>query len=345
MADQVTLQDVADRAGVHRSTVALALRDSPRIPAETRQRICTIAEQLGYRQNPLVAALMQSRRVGKLVKHVTLAFVTNYPTRDGWRAERCGRPDFLPGAVERARELGYKLEHFWLAEPGMTPARFCDILGARGIHGLIVGRLPPGQYTLELAWQRFSCVALGMTLRDPILHHATENHFDTVWQAMHQCQQRGYRRVGFVFSGANDSPRVGDRWLGGYLSFQQRLPAAERVPLCPKIPADETTFARWFRRERPDALVVTHSSQAFAWLKKIGQAAPRDIGLVELEMRPEFGCAGVYYDPNKVGALSVEMLISQMHRNETGVPADPHEVMLTGVWRDGRTLAVRQAVP
>ncbi len=27
-------------------------------------------------------------------------------------------------------------------------------------------------------------VALGMTLRSPVLHHVTENHFDTVWQAM-----------------------------------------------------------------------------------------------------------------------------------------------------------------
>ena len=81
----VTLQDVADRAGVHRSTVALALRDHPRIPAATRTRLRALATQLGYRQNPLVAALMRSRRSGRAVKHVTMAFVTNYPTRDGWR--------------------------------------------------------------------------------------------------------------------------------------------------------------------------------------------------------------------------------------------------------------------
>jgi LacI family transcriptional regulator len=58
----VTLQDVADRAGVHRSTVALALRDHPRIPADTRELIRALAEKLGYRKNPLVAALMRSRR-------------------------------------------------------------------------------------------------------------------------------------------------------------------------------------------------------------------------------------------------------------------------------------------
>jgi LacI family transcriptional regulator len=344
MPAQVTLQDVADRAGVHRSTVALALRESPRIPAETRRRICAIAAEMSYRQNPLVAALMQSRRSGNAVKDVTLAYVTNYPTRYGWRPENHDRPDFFPGAVDRARDFGYKLEHFWLAEEGMTPARFCDILAARGINGMIVGRLPPGQYTLELAWRRFSCVALGMTLRDPVLHHVTENHFDTVWQAMEQCQHRGYRRIGFVFSGANDSPRVGDRWLSGYLGYQQRLPANQRLPLCPNIPANEAVFGQWLRKERPDALVVTHSKPALAWLERLGKRIPQDLGVVELEARPEFDCAGVYYDPRKIGALAVDLLIGQLHRNESGVPTDPHEVMLTGVWRDGHTLPVKSIV-
>ena len=184
MPRQATLQDVAVAAGVHRTTVSLALRDHPRIPAATRERIKAIAGRLGYRINPLVAALMQTRRLGRSERHVTLAFVTNYPTRFGWRPKHHDRPDYFPGATRRAHELGYKLEDFWLREPGMTPARFCRILAARGINGLLIARLPPDQHALDLEWNRFSCVALGMTLRSPVLHHVTENHFDTVAQAM-----------------------------------------------------------------------------------------------------------------------------------------------------------------
>ena len=79
MTAQATLQDVADRAGVHRSTVALALRDNPRISSATRQRVQAIARELGYQLNPLVAALMSARRSGNPLKHVTLGYVTNYP--------------------------------------------------------------------------------------------------------------------------------------------------------------------------------------------------------------------------------------------------------------------------
>ena len=300
-----------------------------------------LAQKMGYRQNPLVAALMQSRRRGQAAAHVTLAFVTNYPTRYGWRPEHHDRPDFFPGAVERARAFGYALEHFWLGEPGMTPARFCDILAARGIPGLIVGRLPPGQHAIDLGWSRFSCVALGLTLWSPALHHVTENHFDTGWRAMEQCLERGYRRVGFVFSEANDSPRVGDRWVGAYLQQQLKLPARQRLKLCPGAPADPAKFADWFRRERPDALLVNHSKPVLAWLRALGRQVPRDVGLVELELHPELGCAGVHYESARIGALAVETLVGLMHRNEKGVPPTPNEILLTGEWWEGRTLPRR----
>lgn len=340
---KATLEDVARSAGVHRTTVSLALRNHPRIPESTRARVKAIADQLGYRINPLVSALMQSRRSGKPVKHATLAYVTNYPTRYGWRPEHHDRPDFFPGAVERAADFGYKLEHFWLGEPGMTPRRFCDMLSARSINGLLIGRLPPGQNSLELEWDRFSCVALGMTLRSPILHHVTENHFDTAWQAMNRCRQRGYQRVGFLFSDGNDSPRVGERWLGAYLTQQLQFPEPDRIPICPRIPTDEATFRTWFLEYRPDALLVNNPSLLLSWLKNLGLQVPRDVGLVALEHRRELECTVIYYDPAKVGGLAIEMLVGLMHRNETGVPAVQHEVLLTGEWRDNGMLPPRTA--
>lgn len=337
----VTLEDVARAARVHRSTVALALRDHPRISADTRKRVKALAENLGYKVNPLVAALMRNRRSGIPIRREAIAYVTSHPTRYGWRPEHHNRPDFFPGAHQRAHDFGYDLEHLWFAEPGMTPKRFQQVLMSRSIRGLIIGRMPPGKLSLDLEWDTFPAVALGMTLQSPRLHHVTENHFDTAWLAMQQCQARGYRRVGFVFSEANDSPCVGDRWLGAYVTKQMQYSQSDRMLPCPGAPTDEKKFIAWFQEHRPDALLVTHSAPVLRWLAAMGCNVPKDVGLVELQDNIEGNVAGVCYDRSRIGALAIELLVDLIYRNETGIPLEQHEILLSGKWREGLTLPSR----
>jgi len=341
---QTTLEDVAKRAGVHRSTVSLALRDSPRITPEVRQRIQALTREMHYRVNPLIAALMRSRRSGHAVKHVCLAYVTKYPTRFGWRPPHHDRPDFFPGALKRAAELGYKLEHFWLGEPGMTAARFSDILRERAITGVLLGRLPPGQAQLELRWDRFSTVALGFTLRSPMLHHVAEDPFSAAAQTVEQCLGRGYRRLGFVFADADDSPSTGDRFLGAFLRQQFRLPAKDHIPPCEYQPgpAFRKSFLAWVKRWRPDALVTTHGQPIHDWLRDAGYTVPEDIGLATLiNDHLDEGIAGIHHNPLVLGSLAAEMVVGMLHRDEIGLPAEPHFVLTPGSWIEGGTLRPR----
>jgi len=46
------MRDVARAAGVHQTTVSLALRNHASIPAATRERIKAAAAELGYKQIP-----------------------------------------------------------------------------------------------------------------------------------------------------------------------------------------------------------------------------------------------------------------------------------------------------
>jgi LacI family transcriptional regulator len=333
MPQPATLQDVADKAGVHRSTVSLALRNNPRISREVRHRVQAVALQLGYRSNPLVTALMRSRRSGRSAKQVVLAYVTNYPTRYGWRPPHHDRPDFYPGAAQRAEELGYKLEHFWLAEPGMTPSRFCDILLNRGINGMLIGRLPPGESELNLQWEHFSAVALGLTLRSPRLHHVAEDAYAAAWDAMERCIEGGYERIGFVFSHANDSPDFGARMLGGYLCQQLRLKPENRLPYCEFQPDPhfKKHFLEWFDRCRPDALLATDADAVLRFFPD--RRLPRGCRLISLTKLHQ-GLCGIYHDPARLGALAVDLVVGMLHRGETGISAEPHYVLIPGDWVD-----------
>ncbi|WP_189412963.1 LacI family DNA-binding transcriptional regulator [Neogemmobacter tilapiae] len=67
------LKDIAAKAGFSVNTVSLALRDSPRIPEETRTTIKTIARNLNYTPNEVAKSLVarETRTVGLILTSVT----------------------------------------------------------------------------------------------------------------------------------------------------------------------------------------------------------------------------------------------------------------------------------
>src|SRR3954467_7024054 len=102
---RVTLAVIAKKAGVHVTTVSLALRNHPRLPETTRQRIHALATQMGYRPDPMLRALVSYR--GKVMERrntPTLAYVTNWTTRWGWK-KVTAHPDFYAGAEAMANQL------------------------------------------------------------------------------------------------------------------------------------------------------------------------------------------------------------------------------------------------
>ncbi len=338
---RVTLREVAKRAGVHYSTVSLALRNLGSIPAATRERVRRAAEELGYRPDPMLAALASYRRVQPVAGYrATLAWVTNFPGRTEWRKEEIFA-EYFQGARERAQSLGFRLQEFWLREPEMTPARASRILAARGITGLVIAPQPTPAETIELEWERFAAVTIGYSLARPTLHMVCPNQYRCMKLAVEQLAARGYRRIGLTLLRASDE-RVDHNWLAGYLVAQQAFPRRHRLrPLLPER-WDKREFAAWLRRERPDA-VVSKCAEAVPALRELGYAVPRELGLALLtRVKAGRGVAGVNESPEEVGASAVDHLAGMLQRNERGVPASPRRLLIEGRWIEGPT--VRAAV-
>lgn len=336
------MQDIAELAGVSRMTVSRALRRDPKISAKTTQLIHRIAREVGYRPNPLVSALMADLRQQQPVNEVsTLAFLTAYPTRFGWREVAAFRRYFA-GARERARELGYRVEDFWLRQEGMDEKAAIRILHARGIIGVMIAPTPEAGTAIQLPWEQFAVVGFGYSMSIPPVHRITNHLSHSLLVALRKLRALGYRRIGLCMpSDANE--RVDDAYLSGCLLFQHRLPAAESVrPLFTKQWTREA-FLRWFRRERPDA-IITASFRANGklvsdWITETGLRMPDDVGLALLDWSPENGqVAGIDQGFEKVGAAAVELLVEQLHRNERGIPDQQKVVMLEGCWREGKSV-------
>lgn len=339
MPRPVYMHDVAREAGVHKSTVSLALRNHPRIPQETKERIRRAAERLGYRPNPMVTALMQLKRASRpLDTAPVLAFLTAHPGRYDWRKKESDLPNFFPGAVRRAKELGFSLEDFWLNEPGITGARMSQILRARGINGIVVAPLPPGAHELKLEWNLFSVVSLGVNLVSPLFHRIAHNHHHTMKMAISRCIEAGCRRIGFYVPYAGYHV-VWEHWMGAYLAAQTSAP--ELMPAFASPDTSEPAFWEWFGRTKPDAIIFGRSDLPL-WLQKAKVGVPEDVSLVSLHAQSARDpMSGVYYDPAVTGAEAINQLIALINRNEVGPPEQAHDFLIHGRWAEGKTLGKR----
>lgn len=94
----VTLADVAEAAGVSRSTASRALNDSPRISEATKQRIRAIAERIGFAPNAQARALAVGRAE-------TIAMLVTEPLYELFTDPTYGV--FLSGITERLAESEY----------------------------------------------------------------------------------------------------------------------------------------------------------------------------------------------------------------------------------------------
>ncbi len=339
-----TLRQIAAAAGVSHTAVSLALRNDRSIPPATRDRIRAIAEELRYRPDPFVAALLSRVRSGRAPKlRAKLAFVNAFHDVARWRSSWTN-VKFHSGAVERAQELGFEIEDFSPAVEGISDRRLSDILASRGIRGMVIGVLPGHGGDLDMAWDRFAVASQGYSMHHPETHRSCHYHWEGMIQCCERLQALGYRRIGLALT-QEISARVHHLWLGAYESFYSARGA-------PKLPAyldaspgiDRNGFLRWRKEYAPDVVITVHSA-VMEWLTSAGFRIPKDLGIVHLDRHEEehAGWAGIDQKAPVVGARAVDLVVEQIRNNEYGAPLRPKVVLTSGDWVMGSTVRPQSA--
>jgi LacI family transcriptional regulator len=338
MEQRVSLKDIAERAGVHATTVSMALRNHPRLPERTRTRIKKIATEMGYTRDPALSALVQYRNEAFRRRNPpVIAYVTDWSDLTGWKKALC-HPDFHEGARMRAEELGYKLEHFSLRESGMTPARMSKILQTRGIRGVILSSFEHPVERLELDWDQFVAVKIDLQPVWPPLHVITNNHLQIMRSGWERVREFGYRKPGAVY-GDDWSSHVKELWDVGYAWEESKLPRDCRVPpflFGSGVGASRRhRFPAWFEKYRPDVLLGPNR-EVMEQVEEMGLRVPDDVAVADifLERRDAF-FAGIVHNSLEVGAKAVEILSGMVINNQSGIPGIPIRTDINGTWFDG----------
>jgi DNA-binding LacI/PurR family transcriptional regulator len=355
----ITLRQIAEKAGTTAATASRALRGAPDISAERKAEIRRIARELGYRRNPHVSTLMRHIRQGRsdLPHKATVALLFSHalPLSPVQAREIVFINRRFNGIETRLAERGYQAETFWLNDPDCQPAQLNRILRARGIRGVCLLLFSQPTITIELDWRNFAVATHSDFLGNPSLHRTVEDYFANTLLAMTRLWESGCRRIALAYTarhGPSARFRITAAWrrfleLGGDILALTPPPSPRRCrPASREIPAwissdeewNEQAFKTWFRRERPDAILTFDYGDIPGWLARAGVRVPEDVSIAVLNRcpsAPEF--SGIDPEPERLGAMCVDLVIEQLENNELGLSENPKILTLPGRWVTGQT--------
>lgn len=333
------MRDIARAAGVSVSAVSLAFRNSPKVSLELREKLVGLARKMGYHRDPRVTELMQHLRVPRS-QRVTSKLAMIIPELS--REELAHYPPIL-GLIDGVREItasvGFGLDLFHLADPGMTLRRVRSILLARGIKGVVIAPCASGVARLPFDCAGLCVATAGYSIEHPRLHRACPNYLQMMDELIADCTAKGYRRIGLIMTYSEGG--IGHKLFTSSLLFHQsKIPAAQRIPILSKPMITPEKIAGWYHDHRPD--VIISAGSVVPLLGRIGLRIPQDVAFASIDVsEPPCNVAGADHRYNLVGRETLKLVLSQLNLNLTGVPESPKVVLVDSHLREGHSLPPR----
>lgn len=274
-ANQVTVRDVAQKAGVSISTVSRVLTGSARVSPELRQRVIDAVEELGYRPNALARGLRMRRTavIGLLIPDISNPFfgqlarvVEDAANNRGYSILLCNSQN------SRAREVQY-----------------LDLLRQQQVDGVLVVTSGAMGEELEEFFKLTGAAVLALDRRIP--------QFKGPWiggdpypgarQAVQHLLDLGHRNIGLV------------RGVEGNISSDERYKALNRALVEAGLPEERWTWVGEYTLEtgiaaglalaelpaqkRPTAVIATSEFSAYGLIEGVsrhGISVPDQLSVV-----------------------------------------------------------------
>lgn len=314
-AENVTIKDIARKAGVSPSTVSMVINRRPGIGEETRQRVLGIIQALGYTPNLVARSLVKrhSQSIALLIES------TQHPIF----------PEIAAGVDEVLVEQGYSLSIISTHDDSILESREIEKIKARGIDGILTSAaLVDNDNLLHLAQSGFPVVAL---LRR--VYHCDELDYVVAdnrrggFLALEHLIRLGHRRIGILKGPSNNSTAIerldgamdacraygipipeGFIQGGGYLQKTGYLVTKE-------------LFGKK-KKDSPTAIFASNDEMALgafeaAW--EMGLKIPEDIALVgfnnvEITSFCSIQLTTVSQRPDEMGRLGAKRLVAKIEK-------------------------------
>ncbi|MFZ6028939.1 MAG: LacI family DNA-binding transcriptional regulator [Chloroflexota bacterium] len=279
---ELTLEDIALRAGVSRSTVSRVINNHPNVSDNVRLRVQDVIEKTGFHPNVAARTLASHRSwtVGLVLPHsVSLFFTDPY------------YPHLTKGVAQACNQYDYTLALFLVG----NEADEKKILPRVSRNSLLDGVLLQSGHRGDLLTDRLLQSRVPLVLLGRSLHLADVNSIDidnvaAAYQAVRHLVQVGYRRIGTITGPLTSAVGIDRR--DGYLKAlaEKGIPAEDAL-----IAESDFTEAGGYLSMQallpagPDAVFAASdimASGAMRAARDAGLDIPNDIGFVGFDDLP-----------------------------------------------------------
>lgn len=302
----IRLKDIAQRTGFSANTVSLALRESPRIPAETREVIRRAAEELNYQPNHVARSLVS--RETKTIGLVLTDLMNPILTQTAQQVELA--------LAERGYGTLFATSNHSLTEE----RRAIETFRSRRVDGILI--YPAVHHQLE------HIKALGKQFPVVLLIAGPDVGMDVVsiddrsgaQRAIRHLIELGHRRIGLL----NPNPETGnnEKFEGYQLALAQA-----GIPFDPELVvashghyATHGYFAldELMSIDKPPTAVFCHNDSlaigALRWCHRYGRRVPDDLAImgydnIEFTEFAEPPLSTMNYAVDVVSRLAVDRLL------------------------------------
>lgn len=313
-----SMADVARLAGVSRTTVSLVINDIPHasFPDDTRRRVWSAVEQLGYRPNAMARGLRSTR------SH-TLGLITDDIATTPFAV------DIIKGAQSAALAHKKMLLVFDTAGNGQVEQAGFGMMKGWDIEGLIYATDYHHVVEPSIDLQSLPAVLVDCFVPDQSLPSVVPNEVQGGYTATEVLLKQGHRRIGFV------------NGISGWPASTGRLQGYQHALADYNVPYDET-LVRWGDWWQESCHKATHSlfslpdpptalfcandwmaMGAYDALKDLGLSIPEQVAVVGFDnreviaahLRPALTTIALPYF--EMGCWAVEYLVrtSEKDRN------------------------------
>ena len=322
---RVTLQDVANHAGVSRATASLIVRNSPKVADKTREKVLKSMEELGYVYDRVAANLrsQSSSTIGTIITDVGNTFFAQ----------------FLLGVHRELEKYGYTVLLGTTFDSLKDQERLISTMLENRVGGILLCPVSASSTeTVERIKKLDIPVVVGIReLPNLTCDYVGLDYTEGAYMAVKHLIEKGHERIAFI-GGISDSTTWQERMDGYRIAHEETGIPIDQSLILDSEPTREgglEVIQQLMNQEHPPKAIFCFSDLiafgAIIGLRKMGLTPGEDIDIVGFDNIPE---AEISYPPlttissfaKKTGTTAANLLhkrISEPKRDRQRIILEP----------------------